>query len=306
MSQLIEDSILTVVSDSMFNNICDIRTHTFATAHNTELCWYDFHTLFVAVLALITSFAAMIYAKKTYISQEKTEKYTLNTQGNTQRISLESQKGLLVDLVRHLYRNLVVTYAIKTKLKHFGCDKYYPSEEHLLKLKVPVENLHLDAFYGNNEIYPKINKLYLLLRNYNVEIDVALNHFPQREIDASIKEHDLATLMFKPGFLVGEIIEFLCKLYPNEQEKMYREAYDIVCDAAKDNQSKRHGESWFYEFAPYEDENSQFITKLFVHMSGSNAAEEFLRMFNVDALIECGNNDKEFPKIYMIKYTNNR
>ena len=306
MSQLIEDSILTVVSDSMINNICDIRMHTFDTAQNTALCWYDFHTLFVAVLALLASLVAVYYARETYESQKLTQENTLKTQGNTQRISLESQKGLLIDLVRHLYRNLVVTYAIKTKLKHWGYGKCYPSEEHLLKLKVPVENLHLDAFYENNDNYKKINKLYLLLRNYNVEIDVALNHFPQCEIDASIKEHDLDTLMFKPGFLVEKIMEFLCQLYPDKQDIMYREAYDIVCDAAKDNQSKRHGEAWPYDFIPYENENSQFITKLFVHMSGSNATYEFLQQFNVDALIECGYNENESEKIYMIKYANNK
>lgn len=306
MDSLFTSSILETASKVMLDSISSISGYTSKTADNTALCGYDWITLCIAALALITSFAAMIYAKKTYKSQELTEKHTLETQSNTQRISLETQKGLMIDLVRHLYRNLVVTYAIKTKLKHFGCDKYYPSEEHLLKLKVPVENLHLDAFYGNNEIYAKINKLYLLLRNYNVEIDVALNHFPQREIDASIKEHDLATLMFKPGFLVGEIIEFLCKLYPNEQEKMFREVYDIVCDAAKDNQSKRHGESWPYDFVPYENENSQFITKLFVHTSGSNACYEFLQLFNTDALIECGYNENESEKIYMIKHANNK
>lgn len=306
MDSLFTSSTLETASKVMLDSISRICIHTSDTAANTALCGYDWTTLSVAILALITSFAAMIYARWTFKSQERTEKHTLATQGNTQRISLESQKGLLIDLVRHLYRNLVVTYAIKTKLKHWGDGKYYPSEEHLLKLKVPVENLHLDAFYDNKDNYKTINNLYLLLRNYNVEIDVALNHFPQREIDASIKEHDLDTLMFKPGYLVEKIMEFLCKLYPNEQEKIFREAYDVVCDAAKDNQSKRHGEAWPYDFAPYEDENSQFITKLFVHTLGSNAANEFLQLFNADALIECGNNDKEFPKIYMIKYTNNR
>lgn len=306
MSQLIGDTILTVVSDSVFNNICDIRMHTLDTAQNTALCWYDFHTLFVAVLALLTSLAAVYFAKETYKSQKQTEKYTSETQGNTQRISLESQKGLLIDLVRHLYRNLVVTYAIKTKLEHWGYGKCYPSEEHLLKLKVPVENLHLDAFYNNIDNYKTINKLYLLLRNYNVEIDVALKHFPQHGVDASIKEHDLDTLMFKPGYLVEKIMEFLCQLYPNEQDYIYREATDIIRKEAEGNQSKRHGEAWLYDFVPYDNENSKFITKLFVHTSGSNAAYEFLQLFNADALIECGHNENEAEKIYMIEYTNNK
>ena len=306
MDSLFTSSTLETASKVMLDSISRICIHTSDTAANTALCGYDWTTLSVAILALITSFAAMIYARWTFKSQERTEKHTLATQGNTQRISLESQKGLLIDLVRHLYRNLVVTYAIQTKLEHYGYDKYYPSEEHLLKLKVPVENIHLDAFYNKEELYTEVNKLYLLLRNYNTEIDVALSHFPRQEIDVVIKKHDLGTLMFKPGYLVENIMKFLCKQFHDEQDKVYREASDIIREIAKDNQSKPQGEAWPYDFIPYEDEKSRFITKLFVHTSGSNAAYEFLQLFNADALIECGNNDKEFPKIYMIKYTNNR
>ena len=295
----------------MLDSISSISGYTSKTADNTALCGYDWITLCIAALALITSFAAMIYAKKTYKSQELTEKHTLETQSNTQRISLETQKGLMIDLVRHLYRNLVVTYAIKTKLEHFGYDKYYPSEEHLLKLKVPVENIHPEAFY-DNKYYTEIDKLYLLLRNYNTEIDVALNHFLHQGMARDVKERDLGTLLFKPGLLVENIVNCLCKLYSEgdspvlKEDNIYRESYDTICNAAKKNQHGEHGAAWPYEFVPYEDEKSRFITKLFVHMSSSNAANEFLEMFNADALIECGNNDKESPKIYMIKYENSR
>ena len=306
MDSLFTSSTLETASKVMLNGISSICTHTSETAANTALCEYDWITLAIAILALITSFVAMIYARKTFKSQDRTEKHTLATQGNTQRISLKSQKGLMIDLVRHLYRNLVVTYAIQTKLEHYGYDKYYPSEEHLLKLKVPVENIHLDAFYNKEELYTEVNKLYLLLRNYNTEIDVALRHFPRQEIDVVIKKHDLGTLMFKPGYLVENIMKFLCKQFHDEQDKVYREASDIIREIAKDNQSKPQGEPWPYDFMPYEDEKSRFITKLFVHTSGSNAANEFLRLFNADALIECGKNEEESDKIYMIKYANNK
>lgn len=291
----------------MLDSISRICVHTSDTAKNTALCGYDWTTLSVAILALITSFAAMIYAKKTFKSQQRTEEHTQITQGNTRRISLNSQKGLMIDLVRHLYRNLVVTYAIQTKLEHLGYDKCYPSEEHLLKLKVPVESIHLDAFYNDEELYTKINRLYLLLRNYNTEIDVALSHFPRQEIDVVIKKHDLATLMFKPGFLVENIMGFLCELFHDEQDSIYRAASDVVREIAKDNQSKPQGEPWPYDFMPYEDEKSRFITSIFAHTtSKAYAADEFLDMFNTDALIECGKNDKESDKIYMIEYSNNR
>ena len=92
-----------------------------------------------------------------------------------------------MDLVRHLYRNLVVTYAIKTKLNdcHF---KKYPSEIHLLKLKVPVEDIHLEVFSDDNKNYTYMNNLCLLFRNYNMEIDVAIKHFCNKEMDNEIKE----------------------------------------------------------------------------------------------------------------------
>lgn len=311
MDSLFTSSTLETASKVMLDSISRICTHTSETAANTALCGYDWTTLSVAILALITSFAAMIYARWTFKSQERTEKHTLATQSNTQRISLETQKGLMVDLVRHLYRGLVVTYAIKTKLEHFGYKEYYPSEEHLLKLKVPVENIHPDAFYDNKH-YTVINKLYLQLRNYNTEIDVALSHFSQREIEVAVKERDLSTLLIKPGFLVENIVDCLCKLYSeggtpaSSKDEIYHEVYDTIRNAARDNQVREHGEAWSYDFVPYENEKSQFITKLFVHTSGSNAANEFLQLFNADALIECGHNENDSEKIYMIKYANNK
>lgn len=312
MDSLFSSLTLETTSKVVLDSISSICENTSQTADNTKLGGYDWITLLVAVLALITSFAAMIYAKQTLKSQKSTEEYTLATQGNTQRISLETQRGLLIDLVRHLYRNFVVTYAIKTKLNHLGYDKYYPSEEHLLKLKAPVENIHPEAFYDNKH-YTEINKLYLLLRNYNTEIDVALSHFSQREIDIEVKKRDLGTLLLKPELLVKEIIDCLCKFYSeadtpaSNKDDIYREAADIIRNAAKGNQSRPHGDTWAYEFTPYDDINSRFITSIFAHTTSRvYAADEFLNMFNTDALIECGDNEKGSPKIYMIKYTNNK
>lgn len=301
MDTLFNNPIIIAATDTVLHSIGNISASTSTTAENTTLNWYDYSALFVAILALVTSFAAMIYAKRTYASQKLTEENTSNTQSNTKRISLNSQKGLLIDLVRHLYRNLVVTYAIKTKLDHLGYDTHYPSEEHLLKLKAPVENIHLDAFYEKDEDYKQMNKLYLQLRNYNTEIDAALRHFPVQEVSTVIKKHDIDTLMFKPGYLVGQIIETLCKLFPSED--IYREASDIILDVAMTNQKDKHGDPWPHDFVPYDDHDSRFITSIFAHTThGLSADREFLEMFNADALIECGNNNKNFPKIYVIPY----
>lgn len=296
------DSLLyNSVTDTVLSRIGNISAYTSTTATNTALNWYDYSALFVSILAFITGFAAMVYAKRTYKSQKLTEENTSNTQSNTKRISRDLQKGLLIDLVRHLYRNLVTTYTIKTKLNFYGYDEYYPSEEHLLKLKVPVENIHLDAFNEKDDDYLLMNKLYLRLRNYNTEIDVALSHFPNKEVGAEIRKHDLDTLMFKPGFLVENIVSTLCELFPPQE--IYDAASEIIRKEAMGNQSKKHGDPWEYDFVPYDDHDSPFITSIFAHtIHGLSADREFLDMFNADVLIECGNNEKNFPKISVIPY----
>ncbi|MBR5613240.1 MAG: hypothetical protein IKW43_08910, partial [Bacteroidaceae bacterium] len=195
-----------VSSDSVLQDIC---SHAEQTATNTTLGNYDWSTLGIAIAALVTSFIAMMYTIFTYKAQQLTEMHSAQTQGNTQRISLQAQKGLLEDLVRHLYRNLVVTYAIKSKMKYFGYNNVYPSEEHLIKLKVPIHNIHLEAFYSDDMHYKKINELYLQLRNYNEEVEVALKHFCDPQMPEKVKERDFGTLIFKPGFLAKNILTIL-------------------------------------------------------------------------------------------------
>lgn len=75
------------------------------------------------------------------------------------------------DLIRHLYRNYVKTYAIRTKLEDVEY-KGYPSEDNFIKMYIPMENIHLEIFYGD-KAYSIIHTLYLQLRNYNVEVQVA-------------------------------------------------------------------------------------------------------------------------------------
>ena len=131
-------------SDSVLQDIC---SHAEQTATNTTLGNYDWSTLGIAIAALVTSFIAMMYTIFTYKAQQRTEMHSAQTQGNTQRISLQAQKGLLEDLVRHLYRNLVVTYAIKSKMRHYGYNNVFPSEEHLIKMKVPVHKNYHNQYY---------------------------------------------------------------------------------------------------------------------------------------------------------------
>ena len=289
-----------VSSDSVLQNIC---SHAEQTATNTTLGNYDYSTLIIAILAMCISFIAMMYTIFTYKAQQRTEMHSAQTQGNTQRISLQAQKGLLEDLVRHLYRNLVVTYAIKSKMKHFGFDKVYPSEEHLIKMKVPVHNIHLEAFYNDDMNYKKINELYLLLRNYNEEIEVALKHFCDPQMPTEVKERDFSTLIFKPGHLAKNILTILTEVWPDDKD-IYQDTAALIRNTSwKTTATSEQDEPWLYPYEKLDKEDYPFITHLFAHTEGSVLAAEtlFMDRFNDDVCYECGTHKKNI-KINVIEF----
>lgn len=146
----------------------------------------------------------------TYLAQKKTEK-------NTKKLSKNAQRNLLNELLRHLYRNYVITYTMRTKLKDIGYAGY-PSEEHFEKLKVPMENIHLDAFYGEDDKYQLMHILYLNLRNYNEEITVATKHIIDPSINRGTKDEDLDTLEYKVSFLTGKIIDTIIDVWGDKPE----------------------------------------------------------------------------------------
>lgn len=136
----------------------------------------------------------------------------LRTESNTKKLSQDAQRTLLNELLRHLYRNYVITYTMRTKMKDIKY-KGYPSEEHFEKLKIPMENIHLEAFYGEDKKFQLLHVLYLNLRNYNEEVEVALKHIIDPAIKKQTKDEDFDTLEFKVSFLTEKIIETIYKIW---------------------------------------------------------------------------------------------
>lgn len=165
----------------------------------------------------LVAFASMLIAILSYIISRKTYKEQKTTANNTNKLSQEGQKSLLNDLIRHLYRNYVITFAMRSKLVEIDFQGY-PSEEHLYKLQIPMENIHLDVFLGEEKNYKLMHNLYLNLRNYNEEILVALTHFMNKDIDLETKLRDFDTLEFKVSYLIGRIVNTEYEIW-GEQEK---------------------------------------------------------------------------------------
>lgn len=158
--------------------------------------WNDFN--FYGIVATVLALFSLWYTFRAYRSQSLTE-------SNTRNVSIEDQKSRFEDLARHEYRNLVVV--LSTAVKYFsktnqsgGQRMEYPSESHILKLQAAPEDFVLDI---GPQIADIASHVRLLLRNYNIEIGVAHDHFLRRTINSGVMEADYDNLIFKPLFLVS-------------------------------------------------------------------------------------------------------
>lgn len=244
-------------------------------------------------IAFIVAMFSAIVAWITYREQKKTE-------GNTKKLSQDAQRHLLNELLRHLYRNYVITYTMRTKMKDI---KYngYPSEEHFEKLKVPMENIHLDAFYGEDNQFQRMHVLYLNLRNYNEEIEVAMKHVVDPKIKPETKDEDFDTLEFKVSYLTGKIIDTIVAIWGDKDEykKEMRKAMALSLTGetnATDNIDVPNSEK--FDKLTLEEIKKTKYTKLY----SEEELERVCDIFNNDVHEERKKNARGAWKVRMIKY----
>ena len=187
-------------------NVDSINSRVEAVSKNTtpkKLVGFEIDSLnfIFALLAFVVSAVGVYYDRRGY-------KESKRTADNVTRVTSDVQQAQFNDLVRHLYRNLICTLALSRRLLEKEGHTEYPSEEHLLKLKVlPEDVLHLEMYNDNKEVYSQMHELKLLLRNYDIEIDTAMMHLKNKEIPQEVLRNDLDTLTFKPMYLVRRILE---------------------------------------------------------------------------------------------------
>ena len=248
---------------------------------------------FYGIAAFIIAVLSAAIAWYTYKAQQRTE-------GNTKKLSQDAQRKLLNELLRHLYRNYVITYTMRTKMKDIKY-KGYPSEEHFEKLKIPMENIHLDAFYGEDEKFQRMHVLYLNLRNYNEEIGVALKHVIEPSIKPATKDEDFDTLEFKVSYLTGKIIDTIVAIWgdnPKYKEEM-RKAMELSLTGetnATDNIDVPGSE--LFERLSLETIKGTKYSKLF----NDEELEKVCAIFNADVHEERKKNARGAWKVRMIEY----
>lgn len=222
------------ISDSLFYNtvhkidsiqahVSDIRselvdsTVCVVEALDISRSEFDEVSFWIALIAAILGGFTLLFTVLTYRSQRKTEK-------NTDKISIGVQKAQLLDMIRHLYRNLICTIAMSEEYQERldSSPRFcYPSEEHLLKLKfLPDDVLNTDSFVNNDNVVKAMHKLNLLVRNYDIEVDVTLQHIKDPKIDRNIIKRDFDTLTLKCLMFINEILKIEEEI--NKTSRAYR------------------------------------------------------------------------------------
>ena len=194
--------------------------------NNTRPHWYsDDWNLFGIITFIIALFSA-IFTYVTYKAQKNTELHTTNA-------PIDVQLSTLKDLPRHFYRNLVCTCAMILKFK-FGekKGKVYPSEGNMRKLQTLPDDVVLPIDVDTDKednAYQHMHELRLLLRNYNVEVQVASEHVARQGIMEETLKQDFGNLLYKPLFLIRNTFNFKRSLNKESLPDDYKVKY--VLDA---------------------------------------------------------------------------
>lgn len=203
-----------VPSEFPVSDIKDINKGVGIIADNTDNIKVldvdiDIWNCLFAILAFGVGVFAAVYDWKGY----KASKMTAD---NVVRVSEEVQVAQFNDLIRHFHRNLICSLAMSYKQVDGDRHTTYISESHLYKLKtLPEDIIHTERYNTNNELYSRMHEMKLLLRNYDMEIDVALMHFKNSDIDVEdLIAIDFDNLLFKPYFLISKIVTIEKEVYP--------------------------------------------------------------------------------------------
>jgi len=165
-------------------------------------------------IAIVIAFVSMVYAVFTWQSQR-------DTQRNTQGVTPEVQKGILIDYGRHYYRNVIALGAVMHLMQEDM--NRYPSEDHILKLQTDDRSIYPEAFDHDKSACSSLHKFKLNIRNGNIEIKTVLEHLKIRELAAEDKRRDLNKLMNRMDYIMQQAVTNVCVLYSQSREYTAKE-----------------------------------------------------------------------------------
>ncbi len=290
MNEIVIDS-LSQSAEHSITALKQIAQLTESVAQNTEFSYLsgDF-----TLIATISTIATVFTLGSLYFGVRQS------------RIDKMCQRKIFDDIIRHFYRNKICISAMRAKYivaSESGTKHCYPSEEHYLKLNVLPDDLHLEKYYRKGKTFDMLHKLHMLMRNFNIEAEVALSHIKDEKTPYKTKLRDFATLDFKCGFLTQKICEVMTEIWGSD--KIFDSIWDDILTEHNKNESDNKDnicppstelQAIIAEYREGEENGDKYFTNV---IDPPHKAE-FSEMLTYDIFVEVGNNSKGDEKIHII------
>ena len=174
--------------------------------------------------------------------------YELRRKHYKSTIRKKAQGELLKKTIQQLYFNKSIIQAIILKMEQIGWDKYYPSEEILLRLKVMPNDLLFEDFEDQSLTLLAGSELKFKIRNYNSDIDVFCQQMKDSHIPTNFKRRDLDAIDFKIGQLASNMISMMYNIGIRADNKKDRESMLLsIEDFVKNTRKKQQKEIMQHE-----------------------------------------------------------
>ncbi len=203
---------LKTIKDTLLNDahLSKIQEFTQETASNTAFSFWreaDFWEYMVIGLSVLAIFIAVITA----ISQRKTERNTRMS------LSMKTQvyESIFKSLLNDLYRIQCDIISLQIILMEDDFQSY-PAERYLKNMLIKFDESNLDSFlvvfnkkYKSKaeEHYLKMREINRLIQNYNINIEMLMDHLKDSSIDINTKLFDFSIINNSISFLSRKIIQ---------------------------------------------------------------------------------------------------
>ncbi len=203
---------LKIIKDTLLNeaHLSKIQEFTQETASNTAFSFWreaDFWEYMAIGLSVLAIFIAVITA----ISQWKTERNTRMS------LSMKTQvyESIFKSLLNDLYRIQCDIISLQIVLMEDDFQSY-PAERYLKNMLIKFDSSNLDSFlvvfnkkYKSKaeEHYLKMQEINRLIQNYNINIEMLMDHLKDPSIDINTKLFDFSIINNSISFLSRKIIQ---------------------------------------------------------------------------------------------------
>ena len=211
------------IKDTLLNedHLIKIQEFTQETASNTAFSFWR-EADFWEYLAILLSILAILLAVITAVSQWKTERNTRMSLSMKTQVYESVFKSLLNDLYR--IQCDVLSLQIILMEEDF---KSYPSQRYLRRMLIKFDESNIDSLlvvfdnkYRNTaeEHYLKILEISRLIQDYNIDIEILIEHLKDSSIDMNTKLLDFSIIYDIIGYLSHKIIKTAEFIYGNNSD----------------------------------------------------------------------------------------